>query len=111
MGNQKFVNLKIDSMNVQLNGDFDQFAGKFLRLYMKDRDPYITETINLSKNLKWKGKGYIFDKVSEFSELLVELCVEKNDKTIVEGTAKICLALLFLNKPNHLQFYHEYIRD
>ena len=51
-------------MNVQLHGDFDQFTGKFLRLYMKDRDPYITETINLSRNLKWKGKGYIFDKVS-----------------------------------------------
>lgn len=29
----------------------------------------------------------------------------------MEGTAEICLALLFLNRPNSIQFCHEYLRD
>lgn len=61
------INLKIDTINAQLSDDFDQFAGKFIKISMKNKQPYMTETINLSRNLKWKGNGFIFSGISQFS--------------------------------------------
>lgn len=44
----------------------NDFHGKFVKISMRNRNPYLTETINLTNNLTWKGKGYIFDNVSPY---------------------------------------------
>ncbi len=38
---------------------------------MRNKQPIMTEIINLSQNLTWKGKGYIFDNVSPYGELKI----------------------------------------
>lgn len=38
---------------------------------MRNKQPIVTEIINLSQNLTWKGKGYVFDNVSPYSELRI----------------------------------------
>lgn len=54
------VSFKIDNISIKLLQNADPFSGKFLKLQIKEKQPFVTETITLSKNLTWKGKGYIF---------------------------------------------------
>lgn len=107
----KMTNLKIDSISAKLHKDSHEFLGKFIKLTMRNKQPIVTETINLSQNLTWKGKGYIFNNVSPYAELKIELCNDESGREAVVGKAKVCLALLNLQKENSVQFYHEFLRD
>lgn len=62
----KGVSFKIDSISMKIYKNTNDFHGKFVKISMRNRNPYLTETINLTNNLTWKGKGYIFDNVSPY---------------------------------------------
>lgn len=85
--------------------------GKFVKISMRNKNPYLTETINFSNNLTWKGKGYVFDNASPYGELIFYLYNDEHDSEVAIGKAKICLALLNLDKHNIVQFHHDFVRD
>lgn len=71
----------------------------------------MTEKLSYSKNLLWKSNTFIFENLSQFAELDIE--VYSADKQFVryEGIAKISMVLLNLDQINKVNFFHEYIRD
>jgi hypothetical protein len=108
----KPMSMKVDSVSVKITlKNVNDYIGKFMRLAMKGRVPYVTETINLSQNLTWKGKGYIFENVSPYSELVVELCIDSSPHPTTLGCSKICLALLNLSQEHPLQTFQDCLRD
>lgn len=60
------VHLKIDSVSAKLHKNSNEFLGKFIKMSMRNKQPIATEIINLSHNLTWKGKGYVFNSVSPY---------------------------------------------
>ena len=63
--------MKIDTISIKLSKNINEFVGKFVKMSVRNRQPIATEIINLSQNLTWKGKGYIFDNISPYAELKI----------------------------------------
>lgn len=105
------VSFKIHSTSVKLKINPDPFVGKFLKFQTKGAQPFITEMISLTKHLNWKVNGCLFEKVSIFDELLINIYSEQTEFPKLEGTAKIRLALLSLDLPLKIHFYRDYIRN
>lgn len=75
----KGISYKVDSISIKMNNNNkngrsqskekdinDCYSGKFVKISMRNKNSYLTETIHLTNNLLWKGNGYIFDNVSPY---------------------------------------------